>query len=117
VVPYNPTLLMHCYINVEACCNIKSIKYIYKYIFRGHDYASFFIQVGTTNEPIEINEVKQDRKARCITAIEAVYRLYRFPLYNMYSPILQIQVDIPGMHMVPFNNIDNLVEVAEHAQS
>jgi hypothetical protein len=66
VVPYNPKLLMcyNCHINVETCCNIKSIKYIYKYIYKGHDNASFSIEVGTTDGPIAINEVKQYRKSK-----------------------------------------------------
>jgi hypothetical protein len=75
VVPYNPVLLMryNCHINVEARCSIKSIKYIYKYIYKGHDNASFSIELGMADGPIEINEVKQYRKAICITAIEALY--------------------------------------------
>jgi hypothetical protein len=119
VVPYNPVLLMryNCHINVKACCSIKSIKYIYKYIYKGHDNTSFSIELGTTDGPIEINEVKHYRKARCITAIEAFYRLYRFPLYNMYPPVLQMQVSLLGMHMVPFNDTDGLEEVASRALS
>jgi hypothetical protein len=73
--------------------------------------------LGTADGPIEINEVKQYRKARCIAAIEAFYRLYRFPLYNMYPPVLQMQVHLPEMHMVPFNDIDSLEEVAARALS
>ncbi|AQK41222.1 hypothetical protein ZEAMMB73_Zm00001d024457 [Zea mays] len=40
VVPYNPTLLrMYDYhINVEVCSSIKAMKYIYKYIHKGHDF-------------------------------------------------------------------------------
>jgi hypothetical protein len=116
VVLYIPKLLM-CYnyhINVEACCNIKSIKYIYKYIFKGHDITSFSIEVGTTDGPIEINEVKQYKKVRCITAIEA---FYRFRLYNMYPLVLQMQVHLPGMHMVPFDDTNSLQVVVAHAQS
>jgi len=35
VVPYNPILLMrfNCHINVEICCSIESVKYLYKYIY------------------------------------------------------------------------------------
>ena len=35
VVPYNPVLLMryNCHINVEICCSIKSVKYLYKYMY------------------------------------------------------------------------------------
>ena len=46
VVPYNPGLLMryNCHINVEACSNIKVVKYLYKYVYKGHDYASFSVE-------------------------------------------------------------------------
>ena len=57
VVPYNPTLLMryNCHINVEVCSSIQGVKYLYKYVYKGSDCASF--AVGNKNEagPIEIN--------------------------------------------------------------
>ena len=39
VVPYNPFLLMtyNCHINVEACSSISAVKYLFKYIYKGHD--------------------------------------------------------------------------------
>ena len=42
VVPYCPYLLMkfRCHINVEVCQNLNTVKYLYKYIFKGHDLAS-----------------------------------------------------------------------------
>ena len=107
----------NCHINVEVCCSIKSIKYIYKYIYKGTDCASFAVQDSGENGPIEVNGIKQYRKARCIIAIEAVYRLFRFPMYSMSPPILQMQVHLPGMHMVPFNDDDNLEDVLERAKS
>ena len=41
VVPYNPYLLLKydCHINVEICTSVKSIKYLYKYVYKGHDRA------------------------------------------------------------------------------
>jgi hypothetical protein len=41
-VPYNPYLLrlFNCHINVEACGSIKAVKYLFKYIYKGHDRAS-----------------------------------------------------------------------------
>jgi hypothetical protein len=119
VVPYNPTLLMryNCHINVEVCCSIKSIKYIYKYIYKGHDCASFAVHECSENGPIEINEIMQYRNARCITAIEAIYRLYHFPMYSMSPPVLQMQVHLPGIHMVAFKHTDNLEDVERRADS
>ncbi|KAG6726965.1 hypothetical protein I3842_02G107600 [Carya illinoinensis] len=39
VVPYNLYLLttFDCHINVEICSTIKAVKYLYKYIYKGHD--------------------------------------------------------------------------------
>lgn len=41
VVPYNPYLCQKfdCHINVEVCATIKAVKYIYKYVYKGHDRA------------------------------------------------------------------------------
>ncbi|XP_066341090.1 uncharacterized protein [Miscanthus floridulus] len=47
----------------------------------------------------KIDEIKQYRNARCITAIEAMYRLYGFPLYSMSPPVLQMQVHLPVFQM------------------
>ncbi|KAL0342560.1 UNVERIFIED_CONTAM: hypothetical protein Scaly_1918600 [Sesamum calycinum] len=43
VVPYNPWLLLKydCHINVEIYSNIKSIKYLYKYVYKGPDCVAF----------------------------------------------------------------------------
>ena len=39
VVPYNPYLSVkyNCHINVEICAAVEAVKYIYKYIYKGHD--------------------------------------------------------------------------------
>ncbi|GFV76526.1 ATP-dependent DNA helicase [Trichonephila clavipes] len=39
IVPYNPYLTKkyHAHINVEICSSLKSIKYIFKYVYKGHD--------------------------------------------------------------------------------
>ena len=43
VVPYNPYLLRKygCHINVEKVCSVKSLRYIFKYTFKGCDMATF----------------------------------------------------------------------------
>ncbi|GBN86047.1 hypothetical protein AVEN_219552-1 [Araneus ventricosus] len=42
VVPYNTWLLkkFNAHINVEVCASVKSVKYLYKYVYKGHDAAS-----------------------------------------------------------------------------
>jgi len=45
VILYNPYLSFKfdCHINIEICSSIKSIKYLYKYFYKGHDRASLQI--------------------------------------------------------------------------
>jgi len=48
VVPYNPWLLLKydCDINVEVCSNIKSIKYLYKHVYKGPNRVAMEIHKG-----------------------------------------------------------------------
>jgi hypothetical protein len=64
-----------------------------------------------------INEIKQYRDARMITAIEAVYRLYDFKLFSMWPPVMQMQVHLPGMHMVAYNAKEKLQDVVAREKS
>jgi hypothetical protein len=70
VVPYNPYLLrlFKCHINVEACGSIKSVKYLFKYIYKGHDRASVAMrEANKTNGKGNIDEIKHYRDARWVT--------------------------------------------------
>ncbi|KAL8128852.1 LOW QUALITY PROTEIN: hypothetical protein V2J09_018007 [Rumex salicifolius] len=46
VTPNNPYLLIEfdCHINVEICSTVKVVKYIYKYVYKGHDRICFDIE-------------------------------------------------------------------------
>ncbi|KAL6180848.1 hypothetical protein ACLB2K_047507 [Fragaria x ananassa] len=61
VVPYNPWLLLryNCHINVEVCGSIKSVKYLYKYIYKGPDRESLEVQSNP-----EFDEISQFVDAR-----------------------------------------------------
>jgi len=45
VVPYNAGLLRRyrAHINVEVCTSLASIKYVFKYVYKGHDSADLNI--------------------------------------------------------------------------
>ncbi|XP_021721983.1 uncharacterized protein LOC110689507 [Chenopodium quinoa] len=58
VIPYNPYLssLFDCHLNVEVCSTIKAVKYLYKYVYKGHDRVSFNVVPGENNSVDEINQ-------------------------------------------------------------
>nr|GEU95337.1 uncharacterized protein [Tanacetum cinerariifolium] len=73
VVPYNPKLLMmyNCHINVEICSSIKSVKYTFKYVYKGHDKQVIHIDPDGEREQV-INEVKNYQDARYVSPPELV---------------------------------------------
>ncbi|XP_048565321.1 uncharacterized protein LOC125545433 [Triticum urartu] len=118
VVPYNPGLLMryNCHINVEACSSIKAVKYLFKYIYKGHDRASFSVDSAGNDDSV-INEIRQYRDARFISPPEAIYRICAFPMFGVSPAVLQLQLHLPNMHTVAFKGSDNLEDVITRPSS
>ncbi|KAJ1255429.1 hypothetical protein BS78_K230700 [Paspalum vaginatum] len=90
VVPYNPFILMYfnCHINVEVCSSIKAVKYLYKYLYKGHDRAS--ISVNEADGQGNVDEIKMYRQARWVTPPEALWRIYSFDLSKISPPMMQL---------------------------
>ncbi|XP_021865389.2 uncharacterized protein [Spinacia oleracea] len=59
VIPYNPYLssLFDCHINVEVCSSIQAVKFLYKYVYKGHDRISF--NVVQDGEQRTVDEIEQ----------------------------------------------------------
>ncbi|XP_059663506.1 uncharacterized protein LOC132309192 [Cornus florida] len=76
VVPYNPYLLQRydCHINVEICSGLLAIKYLYKYIYKGHDRATVYLS-NTDSDDI-IDEIKDYQEARWVSPHEAMWRIF-----------------------------------------
>ncbi|XP_022869296.1 uncharacterized protein LOC111388741 [Olea europaea var. sylvestris] len=64
VVPSSPYLLLryNCHINVEICSGLKAVKYIYKYIYKGHDRAAIYI--SHDDDSRTISEIREFQDAR-----------------------------------------------------
>ncbi|XP_027177834.1 uncharacterized protein LOC113776981 [Coffea eugenioides] len=87
VVPYNPYLLakFDCHLNVEICSTIKTVKYIYKYIYKGHDRTNFC--VVNNKSDLEIDEIKQYVSARTDKAAQDLNCTYvDFPDHFVWLP-------------------------------
>jgi len=114
VVPYNPYLLrlFNCHINVEACGCIKSVKYLFKYIYKGHDRASVAVRESDKeDEKGNIDEIKQYKDARWVTPPEALWRIYGFDLSKVHPPVKQLQLHLPDLRMVSFHQRQKIKDV------
>jgi hypothetical protein len=109
VVPYNPFLCAKydAHINVEACASINAIKYVFKYVYKGHDRAAVTLE--------EQNEIKLYLDARYVSAPEACWRLFSFKMHKEYPASQRLQVHLENEQQVYFDETDNLDQVLDNA--
>ena len=99
VVPYNPYLIQkfNCHINMEYCTSHRAVKYLYKYIFKGHDLANVVI-----HEQQGYNEIDHYIRGRYVGPCEATYRIFSFPLNDTSHSIHRLAVHLPMQQNVYF---------------
>ena len=90
VVPYNPylTTKYDCHINVEIYSSITAIKYLFKYVYKGHDRATVEVRNN--------DEIGLYLDACYISASEALWRIFHYHLHNEKPDVIQLCVHLPG---------------------
>ncbi|XP_067214192.1 uncharacterized protein [Linepithema humile] len=101
VVPYCPTLsiIFNCHINVEVVSSIKSVKYLYKYIYKGHDVAAITIEPITENVIIDHDEIISKHnyiETRYVGPVEACWRILGKKLQDKSHTIMRLPVHLPN---------------------
>ena len=107
VIHYNPYLVkkFDCHINVESCHNIKAVKYIYKYIYKGYDKGALRINEETPSEYNKINEYHCHINVESCHNIKAVKYIYKY-IYKGYDKgALRINEETPS----EYNKINEYV--------
>ena len=117
VVPYNPYLLLkfNAHINVEICSTVSAVKYLYKYVYKGHDRAIIeFKAVGENVETAEaksVNEISQYLEGRYVSATEACYRIFAYELHANMPHVLRLALHTKDRQPVYFSEQDDLEDV------
>ncbi|UYV63493.1 hypothetical protein LAZ67_2004302 [Cordylochernes scorpioides] len=105
VVPYNPYLLVrfNAHINVEVCASVKSVKYLFKYVYKGHDRAEVEVSVGELDmESRAHDEIKNFLDARYVSAPEAMWRMFEYRLHAHSHTICRLAVHLPNFQSIYF---------------
>jgi hypothetical protein len=112
VVPYNPylSLFFNCHINVEVCSSVAAVKYLYKYVYKGHDRAQ--VDVGSVDavapdgaapaQPRMRDEIKIYQDDRYVSTSEASHRLYGFDLHKEHPNVVRLAVHLKGRQTILF---------------
>ena len=102
IVPYNPFLLLYfqAHINVEICASVHSIKYIHKYVYKGHDCAN--VQITAEGGLLHHDEVSAFLNTRYVSSCEAAYRIFSYPMHKQFHAVIRLPVHLPQEQQVYF---------------
>ncbi|GBM46501.1 hypothetical protein AVEN_66190-1 [Araneus ventricosus] len=103
VVPYNPWLLkkINAHINVEVCASVKSVKYLYKYVYKGHDAASVKIQ---KEGALDHDEILSFVEGRYVSTPEAMWRLNEFNLSHKSHTVVRLAVHLSQQQPIVYQD-------------
>ncbi|XP_021713446.1 uncharacterized protein LOC110681600 [Chenopodium quinoa] len=115
VIPYNPylSLLFDCHVNVEVCSTIKAVKYLYKYVYKGHDKISYNVVPADGDV---VDEIQQYQSGRWVSPCEAAWRLFAFDLFEMHPPVLLLQVHLPNQQTLHLHSHERLNAVVANSK-
>ncbi|XP_013594703.1 PREDICTED: ATP-dependent DNA helicase RRM3-like [Brassica oleracea var. oleracea] len=111
VVPYNRELMLrYCaHMNVEWCVQTRAVKYLFKYIHKGPDYAS--AAMDREDEDGIIDEIKTYYDCIYITAYESSWRILAFPTHYRTTSVEKLGFHLPDQEMVYYDEDEPIESV------
>jgi hypothetical protein len=94
VVCYSKYLIWkyQCHIKIESIASVKAIKYIYKYVYKGHDRIT--MEFGTCTD-----EIRQYLDVCYMCSCESHWRLFLFDMQEHYPAVICLQVHLPDIKL------------------
>ncbi|XP_028799879.1 uncharacterized protein LOC114755171 [Neltuma alba] len=118
VIPYNSTLLLkyQAHINVERTKHGESIKYLFKYVSKGHDraIAAFYTETSSSDSRANHDEIKMYYDVRYLSPCEAIWRILSYDI-NFRTPSVQrLSFHLPNQQSIIYEDNADLQEVVNH---
>jgi len=114
VVPHNVYLSTKydAHINIEVCNNIRVVKYLFKYVYKGHDRANVEISCqndnATKGNVVKANEIKKYLDYHYVFALEVTWRIFKFDMHERFPTVECLQYHLPNQQMVLFDDDDDV---------
>ncbi len=100
------------HINVEVCNNIRVVKYLFKYIYKGHDCAIVEVSCQSDNvtegNVVETNEIKKYVDYCYVSALKAAWRIFKFDMHEQFLVIERLQYHLLNQQIVLFDDDDDV---------
>ena len=100
-------LKYNAHINVEICSTVSAVKYLNKYVYKGHDRAIIGFQIGEhsgTDHTKHVDEVSNYLEARYVSASEACYRIFAYELHANFPHVMKLALHLENQQSVVFGD-------------
>ena len=116
VVPYNPSISLkyNCHTNVEVCTSIKAAKYLFKYVYKGHDRAHLEMHLEGAEAH---DEIKQHLDARYVGPAEACWRIFKYSMHGQSHSVQRLLIHLPGQQTIRFEDNEDELALFHNAES
>ncbi|XP_075481272.1 uncharacterized protein LOC142521983 [Primulina tabacum] len=96
--------------NVEWCNQSRAIKYLFKYINKGHDRvtASFYKSSDDNSLGKNVDEVNMYYDYRYISPCEAAWRIFGFDIKYREPPVERLSFHLPNEQNITFSDSDEI---------
>jgi hypothetical protein len=113
VDPHCPFLLdfEDCHFHFDVVFTTKVFTYLYKYLYKGPDIASFSIETEhetLPDDPPSVNEVTDYQKGRYLSAPESAWRLLGFDITRKEPAVESLPIHLPGENVPQFRQHDGI---------
>lgn len=110
------------HINVEICNSVLAIKYLYKYVYKGHDRATIALsQYDNDNMHLHdsgpVDEIKMYLDTRYVSASEAIWRIFHYRLHGRSPNVQRLAVHLPEHELIFFRDDEDLQQVMDRAST
>jgi hypothetical protein len=112
IVPYNAYLCLKydAHINVEICASVKCVKYMYKYVYKGHDKTKMTMTVKgkkkrekkdkKDKKDFSHDEIEKYLDARYVTPHEAFWRIFELKLDDKSHAVTRLDLHLPDQQAI-----------------
>ena len=111
------TFEYNAHINIEICSTISAVKYLYKYVYKGHDRAIVEFRIGDSagsnnnKATMDVDEIVNYLEARYVSATESCYRLFGYELHANLPHVMRLALHLDHHQPVVFTGDSDLLEV------
>lgn len=120
VVPYNKMLLLRCqaHINVEFCNQSRAIKYMFKYMNKGHDKVTAALGREDENfaeSGVVVDEIKIYYECRYVSKFEGAWRIFGFVIHYREPAVIRLPFHLEDEQLIVFEDDDPIDLVVDKA--